>query len=89
VCRLVGWVSEKPRTLAEVLGEDGLGEFTGLSRQHADGWGMAWWDAGGLRVSTSHLPAHSSPDYPALTREVRSDAALLHLRWATPGIRDE
>jgi predicted glutamine amidotransferase len=87
VCRLVGWVSEHPRTLAEVLGEDGLAELTELSRQHADGWGMAWWEGERLLARTSHLPAHSTPDYPVLTREVRSDAALLHLRWATPGIR--
>jgi predicted glutamine amidotransferase len=86
VCRLVGWVSRTPTTLAEVLGESGLAELTELSRQHADGWGIAWWEADRLRSSASHLPAHASSDYAAATREVRSSAAILHLRWATPGI---
>lgn len=86
MCRLVGWVARAPTTLAEVLGEAGLDELAALSRQHADGWGMAWWEGDELRVHTSHLPAHSSPDYAAVVREVHTDAALLHLRWATPGI---
>jgi predicted glutamine amidotransferase len=86
VCRLVGWVSRSPRTLAELLGEAGLAELAALSRQHADGWGMAWWDGDQLRARSSHLPAYSSAQYAAVTRKVRSDAAFLHLRWATPGI---
>ncbi len=86
MCRLVGWVSESPRTLAEVLGEDGVTQLEALSRQHADGWGLAWWDADELHVRTSHLPAHLCPAFLPVTRDVRSDAVLLHLRWATPGL---
>jgi predicted glutamine amidotransferase len=82
----VGWVSERPTTLAEVLGEEGLAELTALSRQHEDGWGMAWWEGDALRSVSSHLAAHASPDYTAAIREVRADAALVHLRWATPGL---
>ncbi|HEV7627194.1 MAG TPA: class II glutamine amidotransferase, partial [Streptomyces sp.] len=86
MCRLVGWVSTTPITVAEALGESGLAELTELSRQHADGWGIAWWEGDKLRSLTSHLPAHSSPEFAAAVREVRADAVLLHLRWATPGI---
>jgi predicted glutamine amidotransferase len=86
MCRLVGWVSRTPTSLADLIGEDGLAELTTLSHQHSDGWGIAWWEGGELRSQTSHLPAHSSPDYAAAAREVRSDAGLLHLRWATHGI---
>lgn len=86
MCRLVGWVSDRPRSLAEVLGEDGLAGLTALSRMHADGWGMAWWDGPVLASHSSHRPAHSSSDYAAIAREVRTDAALLHLRWATVGL---
>jgi len=86
VCRLVGWVSPTPVTLAELLGERGLAELTTLSRQHADGWGLAWWEGEQLRALTSHLPAYASPEFAAAVREIRSDAALLHLRWATPGL---
>ena len=86
VCRLVGWVSETPTTLLEVLGEDGLADLTALSHQHCDGWGMAWWSGGELHAQSSHLPAHATPEYAAAVRDVRTDAGLLHLRWATPGI---
>lgn len=86
MCRLVGFVSRTPRTLAEVLGEDGLAELTALSHQHADGWGLAWTEGGEVRRVASHLPAHATPAYADAVREVRTDAALLHLRWATPGL---
>jgi predicted glutamine amidotransferase len=86
VCRLVGWVSATPLTLAEALGEDGLAALHALSHQHADGWGMAWWDGPDLLAQTSHEPAYSSMAWTTATRDVRSDAALVHLRWATPGL---
>jgi predicted glutamine amidotransferase len=82
----VGWVSPSPTTLTEVLGAAGLSELTALSRQHEDGWGIAWWDGDELRSLSSHLPAHASPEWAAAAHEVRSDAALVHLRWATPGL---
>jgi predicted glutamine amidotransferase len=86
MCRLVGWVSDSARSLADVLGDDGLAELMALSRQHADGWGMARWDGPELRTERSHLPAYSSPEFAALAHETRADAALVHLRWATPGL---
>lgn len=73
-------------TVAEALGEPGLAELTDLSKLHADGWGLAWWEGDQLRSLTSELPAHSSPEFTAAAREIRADALLLHLRWATPGI---
>ena len=86
MCRLVGWVSRTPTTLVDVLGESGLAELTALSHQHQDGWGLAWWQDGRLRSRISHLPAHACDDYATAARKVRSDAGLLHLRWATPGL---
>lgn len=86
MCRLAGWVSRVPATLGEVLGADGLAELMALSHQHADGWGLAWWEGGRLRRLASPLPAHACPDF-AAALQVRADAALLHLRWATPGLR--
>ena len=86
MCRLVGWVSPAPTTLAALLGEPSLTELTELSRQHEDGWGLAWWDDGELRTVRSHEPAHASAQFRAVAQDVRADAALLHLRWATPGL---
>jgi predicted glutamine amidotransferase len=86
MCRLVGWVSSSAQSLADVLGADGLAELMALSRQHADGWGMAWWEGAELRTVRSHLPAYSSLEFASLAHETRADAALVHLRWATPGL---
>ncbi|MDT7537019.1 MAG: hypothetical protein QOI82_604 [Actinomycetota bacterium] len=86
MCRLVGWVSDVPMTLQEVLGDSGLSRLTALSHVHEDGWGMAWWDDSDLRSVSSHLPAHRADGFLSAAREVRTDSALLHLRWATPGL---
>jgi transglutaminase-like putative cysteine protease/predicted glutamine amidotransferase len=72
--------------VAEALGEPGLAELTELSRVHADGWGIAWWEGERLRSQSSEQPAHSSAEFAAAVRKIRADAVLLHLRWATPGI---
>jgi predicted glutamine amidotransferase len=73
-------------TLQEVLGDAGLSRLTALSHLHEDGWGMAWWEDSGLRSVSSHLPAHRADGFLPVAREVRTDAALFHLRWATPGL---
>jgi predicted glutamine amidotransferase len=86
MCRLVGWVSARPMSLRDALGDDGVQHVLRLSHQHADGWGMAWWDGPDLRVQTSHLPAHSSAAYATATDRTRSSAGMVHLRWATPGL---
>ena len=50
MCRLLGWAARRPRTVADALGGAELAAFTALSRQHADGWGMAWWPPGASSV---------------------------------------
>jgi predicted glutamine amidotransferase len=86
MCRLVGWVSDRPLSLVQALGETGLADLIRLSHQHADGWGFAWWQDGALHAKRSPLPAHASADFSAAAHEVRSDAAIVHLRWATAGL---
>ena len=49
MCRLLAWAGREPVTVAEALGEPELAGFTELSRQHADGWGMAWWPSAARR----------------------------------------
>ncbi|GAC1611326.1 MAG: class II glutamine amidotransferase [Mycobacteriales bacterium] len=73
-------------SLRNALGADGVEHLRRLSHQHADGWGMAWWAGSELRVQTSHLPAYSSAAYATATNRIRSSAAMVHLRWATPGL---
>ncbi|WP_067669167.1 class II glutamine amidotransferase [Nocardia miyunensis] len=83
MCRLLGVVTRVPRPLTEAL--DGLLEpFTALSREHADGWGIAARSGREQIITRGTDSAHASPSYRAATEAV-ADAALLHLRLASPG----
>jgi predicted glutamine amidotransferase len=84
MCRLMGMVSGTPAPLSDKL-SDLLDSFTRLSCEHADGWGIATWRHGELGVINDIAPAHDSPLYPAALADT-TDAAILHLRLATPGI---
>jgi hypothetical protein len=54
MCRLLGYCTRDAASVAEVLGERGLGEFTRLSAYHCHGWGMAWYrDAAALIEKSS------------------------------------
>jgi predicted glutamine amidotransferase len=87
MCRLLGWVSEAPVTLAELLGSSALEEFTGLSLIHADGWGLAWLDEEN-QITRTRGPeaAHSSPKYAEAVTKIQSRAAIVHLRRASTGL---
>jgi predicted glutamine amidotransferase len=87
MCRLLGWVSDTPRALAELLTETELAEFTELSRHHADGWGIAWYDGKGeIQTLRSEGAAYQDDAYAEAVKNIASTGAILHLRWATPGI---
>ena len=87
MCRLLGWVSDTPQTLTDLLGDAELAEFTELSRHHGDGWGIAWYD-GNAEIQTLRAQdaAYLDGDYAEALGNVASTGAILHLRWATPGI---
>jgi len=89
MCRLVGWVADRPLSLSEVLGQEALDRLVGLSSFHGDGWGLAWRDPKGLQVARSLLAARLDPAFTAMAHQVRVRAALVHLRWATPGFGHE
>lgn len=86
MCRLLAYASSKPRTLAEMLGEEGITEFTELSTIHADGWGCA--RAEGDRIVTEVEPeaARSSDRFARMAHSGATDLGLVHLRWATLGL---
>jgi predicted glutamine amidotransferase len=86
MCRLLGYCSREASSLAGLIGEDGLANFTGLCALHGDGWGMAWYRGTELEVRKSPLRADSEPEFDKLAREPLSDLGLVHLRWATPGL---
>lgn len=87
MCRLLAWVSTEPGSTREVVGARLLAEFTELARVHPDGWGMAWWgDDPSPSVFHSTASAADDPEFSSACATVTSDAALVHLRWATPGM---
>jgi predicted glutamine amidotransferase len=86
MCRLLGYCSSREASIEELIGADGLREFTGLCALHGDGWGMAWYEGDEPVVRKSPIRADGEPEYDKLAREPLSDLGLVHLRWATPGL---
>lgn len=87
MCRLLGVVSRTPGRLMDTL-TDILDEFTELSDEHADGWGIAAWHDGVLGVVKDTDPAWSSHQY-ELAKGTVTDAAIAHIRLASPGLETE
>jgi predicted glutamine amidotransferase len=86
MCRLLGVVSATPQPLTDLLRND-VEQFTQLSSVHCDGWGAAHWDGrGSLQVRKAPEAARSSAGYRAAIEEAHTDAAILHLRRASPGM---
>jgi predicted glutamine amidotransferase len=85
VCRLLGFVADRPRTLQDLLGDD-LADFTALSLKHGDGWGFATPGAAGFDVRKSPDAARASAEFAAVAGELAADVCMVHLRWATMGL---
>jgi predicted glutamine amidotransferase len=86
VCRLLGYCARGDASLEDLIGADGLREFTGLCALHGDGWGMAWYEGTEPVIRKSPLRADNEPEFGKLAREPLGDLGLVHLRWATPGL---
>ena len=89
MCRLLGYCSRADASLAELMGEQSLQEFTQMSEFHGDGWGVAWYDRqepGRLNIQKSPLRASDSASYAELVHRKLGDQGMVHLRWATPGL---
>lgn len=88
MCRLLGYVADRPTSVVEILGEDGLEAFTALTAVHGDGWGMAWHAPGAHETGWASSPesALNDPTYDELVRRPLGRAGLVHLRWASAGL---
>ncbi len=89
MCRLLGYCARADASLAELMGEQSLHEFTQMSKFHGDGWGVAWYDRqqpGQVHIQKSPLRASDSASYAELVHRKLGDQGLVHLRWATPGL---
>lgn len=86
MCRLLAYCSHQRVSVADVIGEQGFRDFTALSAFHSDGWGVAWYNGGQVRTRRSPRRAADDPLYDRLGHSRLSEAGLVHLRWATPGL---
>jgi predicted glutamine amidotransferase len=84
MCRLLGVVASRRTALSELLAYE-LDHFLGMAREHSDGWGMAYTDpTDGLVLAKEPVRADFSSDFGPLVGCCITDAALLHLRLASP-----
>ena len=88
MCRLLGYVSDRPTSAVDGLGAEEFRTFTSLTAVHGDGWGSAWRDpnSGETRTRTSPLSAAEDPAYFELAGQALGAAGMVHLRWATDGL---
>ena len=88
MCRLLGVVSATPVSVIDAVGDGVLRDFVALTKIHGDGWGVAAVDHVGAapQVRVSAGTALDDPLFTAATRDRRSIATMVHLRWATNGL---
>ncbi len=85
MCRLLGYCARDETALADLIGDNALGQLIALSELHRDGWGMAWYEGSEPVIRKSPLRA-DEPEFEKLARQPLGDLGLVHLRWATPGL---
>ena len=87
MCRLLGYVSSRPTSVLDVLGDDDFESFTSLTAVHGDGWGAAWHETDEqIQAVNSTGTAVLDPTYEKLAAEPLGRSGMLHLRWATAGL---
>jgi predicted glutamine amidotransferase len=86
MCRMLGYVTRTPTTLADLLGEQDLQDFAELSRKHGDGWGFARAVGDVMEVTKAADAARTSSLFSRVTHHVLADLAIVHLRRETMGL---
>ena len=83
MCRLMGFVSIQEQTLVEAAGEE-FAEFAALSARHGDGWGIAACnEQEHPQLLIEPTRAKESKGFDQAAHNLKTNGALLHLRWAT------
>lgn len=87
MCRLFAYIhAGSKRSPWETLGAETWSQFRELSLVHADGWGTAWLSEGHW---SRYLSSRSLRSDPSLWQSFLTSpvgAAVIHERWASPGI---
>jgi predicted glutamine amidotransferase len=84
MCRLLGVVAAAPARIPDLV-PDELPRLEALSAIHPHGWGVAWATTDGIEVAKAPERAGTTDAWRQATGH-RTDAALLHLRQASPGM---
>jgi len=85
MCRLLGYSSSIPTTFNEAVGNN-FNEFVNLAKDHCDGWGIATTQNHKADLYKEPVAANKSEHFSEQLASHKSNAALLHLRWATEGM---
>ena len=79
----MGFVSVQEQTLVEAAGEE-FSEFAALSARHGDGWGIASCnEQAHPQLLIEPTRAKESKAFDQASHNLKTNGALLHLRWAT------
>jgi predicted glutamine amidotransferase len=85
MCRLLGYSSPTATTFGQAVGKN-FDEFVSLAKDHCDGWGIATTDNHKAELYKEPVAATKSEHFKGQLEKHKSNAALLHLRWATEGM---
>lgn len=84
MCQLLGMSCKEPATINFSL--EGFQARGGLTDEHKDGWGIAFFEDWGCRVFVDHQPASSSPLIQTIKDlKIKSRTVIAHIRKATFG----
>lgn len=84
MCQLLGMNCNTPTDI--VFSFTGFATRGGLTDEHKDGWGIAFFEGRGARLFVDHLPAVSSPVAELIKRyPIKSENVIAHIRKATQG----
>ena len=84
MCRLFGCRSKESSGVSHELFH-GANALRVQSKEHPDGWGLAWYENGAPRVVRSLTPAHGDGEFEKLSNYVRATTVLAHVRKASIG----
>jgi predicted glutamine amidotransferase len=85
MCRLLGYSSTTATTFDQAVGKN-FDQFVSLAKDHCDGWGIATTDNHKAELYKEPVAATKSEHFKDRLEKHKSNAALLHLRWATEGM---
>jgi predicted glutamine amidotransferase len=85
MCRLLGYSSTTPTTFGQAVGSN-FNQFVELANDHCDGWGIATTNDHKADLYKEPVAATKSEHFKEKLEKHKSNAALLHLRWATEGM---